>query len=248
MVNKDNILVAVPVFNEHRYIDDILRKVHCFSDNILVIDDGSTDGTSTLLEKCIFINVLSHKANQGYGKSLIDAFRFAFRNGFDWIITLDCDHQHEPSYLPHFYAEIEKDDVDVISGSRYLEMVNSGTIHPPLERIAINKKITQILNRHLGTQLTDSFCGFKAYRTQSVITLKLTEAGYGFPLQFWIRANKAGLKIREIPVPLIYHDPNRTFGGLLEVPQIRFRYYMDIMQYELGTNLSENLEIPEHSR
>ena len=191
---------------------------------------------------------ISHKTNLGYGKSLIDIFRFAFRNGFDWIITLDCDYQHEPSCIPYFYEEIEKDDADVISGSRYLEMATSGSIQPPTERVAINKKITQILNRHLGTQLTDSFCGFKAYRTQPLITLKLTEAGYGFPLQFWIRAQRAGLKIREIPVPLIYHDPNRTFGGLLEVPQIRFRYYMDILQHELGINLSENLEIIEHSR
>jgi len=154
------------------------------------------------------------------------------------VITIDCDCQHEPSYIPHFYSEIEKNDVDIISGSRYLHTINLGLLPPPADRVAINRKITNILNRHLDINITDSFCGFKAYRTRAISRLKLTEKGYGFPLQLWIRASRKGLKIREIPVPLIYHDPSRNFGGMLEAPRIRFDYYMEIIHRELKNNVT----------
>lgn len=233
-------LVAIPVFNERKYVDDVLGAVHQYAKNVLVIDDGSTDGTSELLKKHDFIKIVSHKTNTGYGQSLIDAFNFACQHNFEWLITIDCDHQHEPSYIPRFYSEIEKNDADIISGSRYLRRVNSGTVPPPADRVAINRKITYILNQNPGIRLTDSFCGFKAYRTRAVSKLKLTERGYGLPLQLWIQAGRAGLRIREIPVPLIYHDPERNFGGIFEDPKFRFEYYMKIIQRELGQNVCEN--------
>ncbi|MHC4743839.1 MAG: glycosyltransferase family 2 protein, partial [Planctomycetota bacterium] len=104
------ILVAVPVFNESEYVDNVLNAVQEYSDSILVVDDGSTDGTSELLKKHTDVEILSHKTNIGYGQCLIDAFDFASRNQFDWVITIDCDHQHEPSYIPCFYSAIEQDN------------------------------------------------------------------------------------------------------------------------------------------
>ncbi len=103
---------------------------------------------------------------------------------------MDCDHQHQPSCIPLFYNEIEKDDADIISGSRYLDPENNGTAKPPPERVIINKKITILLNQMLNLKLTDSFCGFKAYRVESLKKLKLTENGYGLPLQLWIQVRQ----------------------------------------------------------
>ena len=233
-------LIAIPVFNEFEYVNDVLNEVHKYSDNILAVDDGSTDGTSKELERHNYIRIISHKENQGYGQSLIDAFNFAVCHKFDWLITMDCDCQHQPLYIPNFYCEIEKEDADIISGSRYLPGINSGSIPPPRDRVAINKKITRILNRFMAVRLTDSFCGFKAYRVDAILKLDLTEKGYGFPLQLWIRANRARLRIREIPVPLIYHDPKRNFGGKFEKPEVRFDYYMQIIRRELGHNADKN--------
>ncbi|MHC4529642.1 MAG: glycosyltransferase family 2 protein, partial [Planctomycetota bacterium] len=191
-----------------------------------------------------YAHVISHETNAGYGQSLIDAFDFALRHKFDWVITVDCDCQHEPSYIPRFYHEMNKDDADIISGSRYLQVVNSGSLLPPPERIAINRIITHILNESLGTSLTDAFCGFKAYRTATVSKLALTEKGYRLPLQLWILAGRAGLKIREIPVPLIYHDPRRSFLGDLEDPQTRFNYYIGIIKKELGCHVCQDTTEP----
>ena len=240
-------LIAIPIYNEHNYVDNILQTVHRFAKNILVVDDGSTDGTSELLRRYSFIKVLSHKKNEGYGQSMMDIFEFPGSNKFDWVITLDCDYQHEPSCLPHFYKEIAKEDADIISGSRYLKKINLGSINPPKDRVAINREITLILNNNLGINLTDSFCGFKAYKVKKILKLKLTEQGYGFPLQLWINAVRAGLKIREIPVPLIYHDSKRNFAGSLEKPKVRLNYYKEIIQRELGKDAATDPPESENS-
>jgi dolichol-phosphate mannosyltransferase len=245
--NTAAVLTAIPVFNEFRYVDDVLRAVQEYSDNVLVVDDGSTDGTTNLLERHTGVRIISHEANVGYGRSLIDAFEFAWRNDFDWVITIDCDHQHEPSYIPRFYAEIENDDADIISGSRYLRQTSTDLSVIPAERIAINKKITNLLNQSLGLRLTDAFCGFKAYRTSAILKLELSEDGYGLPLQLWIQAGRMGLRIREIPVPLIYYDPKRSFGGILENPKRRLAYYMEIIERELARHVRAKAGRPCHS-
>jgi len=246
--NTAAVLIVIPVFNEFKYVDDVLHVVRNYSDNILVVNDGSTDGTSDVLKKHTYIEVISHKVNAGYGKSLIDAFNFAYKNNFNWVITIDCDHQHEPSYIPRFYSEIKKGNADIISGSRYLSRKNLDSAPPPADRVAINRIITNILNQNLAIRLTDAFCGFKAYRTRAIFKLKLAERGYGLPLQLWIQASQAGLKVREIPVPLIYRDPKRKFCGILEDPQKRLAYYIEIIERELEYNVGKNIKKSFHSQ
>jgi glycosyltransferase involved in cell wall biosynthesis len=227
-----DILIAIPAHNEYMHVDDILTAVSNYSSNILVVDDGSNDGTGRLLKKYKFVKVIAHKIKLGYGQSLIDAFGFAQKFHRDWIITMDCDHQHQPSYIPQFFEQIEKDEADIISGSRYL--IHTSLENVPADRLRINRRITTLLNSVLRLEITDAFCGFKAYRVEVLKRLKLTEKGYGLPLQLWIQAAFADLIIREIPVPLIYHDSNRNFAGFLELPQYRMQYYMNIIEKELA--------------
>ena len=226
------VLLAVPAYNECHSVDDVLKATRKHASDVLVIDDGSTDGTSLRLKQHNNINVLTHKANQGYGQSLIDAFDFADQHAYDWIITIDCDRQHEPGHIPCFLSEIMKDDCDIISGSRYLQPTNTKVPQPPLERVQINRAITAMLNRLLHLQLTDAFCGFKAYRVDALKQLDLSEKGYALPLQLWVQAAQHDLQIKEIPVPLIYHDPNRNFQGVLEDPQKRLKYYLSVLESE----------------
>lgn len=229
---KQNVLLALPVYNERDYVEDIINAVQRYCNDILVIDDGSTDGTLDILKMFTSINLLAHRKNQGYGKSIIAIFNYAIKNRYDWVITMDCDHQHQPSYLPVFCKRIANTLADIISGSRYLEK-NSNTDSVPYERLAINRRITRLLNQELKLALTDAFCGFKAYRVRSLKNINLTENGYGLPLELWIQAARNRLDIEEIPVPLIYHDPNRKFAGQLEDPQIRLNYYLDIISRNL---------------
>lgn len=221
------ILVAIPVFNEAPSLPRVIDAVRARHDDILFIDDGSTDETPRLLARTPGVAVIRHPANLGYGQSLIDAFAYAHAERYDWVITLDCDEQHEPERIPEFVAAAERDDSDIISGSRYLVDM-PGNSRAPADRRRINEVITSILNSVLGVALTDSFCGFKAHRVEAMARLNLTVPGYAFPLQFWVQAVRAGLRIREIPVSLIYLDPNRHFGGALDDSDARLNHYLSV--------------------
>jgi glycosyltransferase involved in cell wall biosynthesis len=221
------VLVAIPVFNEERHVSRVLAEVGRLVDDILVIDDGSTDRTGDILSDTPGVTVIRHPENRGYGRSLIDAFYYARRADYDWLVTLDSDNQHEPARIPAFIDRAEQGDVDVISGSRYLVDLPHNTPAPE-DRRQINRRMTRMINRILGLSLTDAFCGFKAYRVGALSRLSLSVAGYAFPMQFWVQAVAAGLRICELPVQLIYNDPNRQFGGRLDDPNVRRRHYIDI--------------------
>jgi dolichol-phosphate mannosyltransferase len=244
MTPRPRILLAIPVYNEERYVSRVLTEVATYVgpyvDRVLVVDDGSTDRTPMELAQHR-VEVIRHAENRGYGRSMMDMFRWAAFDRFDWLITMDCDEQHEPAAIPSFVRAIARDDADVISGSRYLR-ASEFDDHPPGDRRHINQLITRDLNERLGIALTDSFCGFKAYRTQALDRLALDVDGYDFPMQFWPQAIARGFVIREIPVRLIYNDPNRTFGGPLNDPERRLAVYRRTLQREI-VRLRE--ELPE---
>jgi dolichol-phosphate mannosyltransferase len=216
-------LVALPVFNEARHVDRVLDEVRRFSREILVIDDGSSDGTAELLARRSDIRVVRHPENRGYGAALLTAFAYAQEHGFELLVTIDCDGQHEPQRIPGFFDACTP-NVDIVSGSRYLEPF-PGDSAPPAERRRINEQVTAELNRRLSLSLTDAFCGFKCYRASALSKLNISEPGYAMPLEVWVQAAAAGLKIIELPVPLIYLDEKRSFGGVLDDGQTRLEYY-----------------------
>ena len=226
------ILLAIPVYNEAEYIDTVLSEVAKYADHILVIDDGSTDTTPMLLSKHS-VEVIRHAENRGYGRSMQDMFRWARIDHFDWLITMDCDEQHEPSAIPEFIKRIEAGCNDVISGSRYLEALPLDDA-PPADRRHINQLLTAELNEKLRTKLTDAFCGFKAYRVSALEPLSFDIDGYEFPMQFWVQAIAHNLTIEEIPVRLIYNNPSRSFGGPLDNPTSRLEIYRSTLTREFG--------------
>jgi hypothetical protein len=146
-------LVAIPVYNEEQYLPGVLDAVRRHAQDILVIDDGSTDATPALLQLQPGVRTLTHPENRGYGQSLIDAFAYAGRHGYDWVITLDCDEQHEPARIPQFVAQACAGEADIISGSRYLRSFPDDDEAPP-DRRAINRTINGLLHQVLGLEPT----------------------------------------------------------------------------------------------
>ena len=225
------VLLAIPVYNEVDHVDSVLAEVRRRIEDVLVIDDGSTDGTPQALAGHP-VEVIRHASNRGYGRSMQDMMRWAAFDGFDWLVTMDCDEQHEPAAIPRFLEAIERDDLDVVSGSRYLDPAGRVDAPPP-DRRRINGILTEEINDRLGLRLTDAFCGFKAYRVSSLVDLDLDVDGYDFPMQFWVQAVAAGLRVGEIPVRLIYNDPSRSFGGPLDDPENRLSVYRRTFEREL---------------
>jgi len=231
------VLTALPVYNEERHIPEVLPEVIRFSDDVLVVDDGSRDGTASVLRRFPSIATVRHESNSGYGAALKTAFAYARERGYDALVTIDCDGQHEPGLIPTLVDRLFANDgiakpIDVVSGSRYLQPF-PGDSAPPADRRRINMRITALLNECLGLQLTDSFCGFKAYRVPSLSAFDVTELGYAMPLQHWVQAVSAGLEIVEFPVPLVYLEEERSFGGSLDDADRRMRYYLEVLGREL---------------
>jgi glycosyltransferase involved in cell wall biosynthesis len=219
-------LVAIPVYNEAKHVRGVLDAVRPFAANIVTIDDGSTDGTSAILAKEPGICRVVHPHNRGYGAAISSAFDFALMHGFKTLVTMDCDGQHEPHRIPVLLEALH--NVDIVSGSRYLRDFRQDT-PAPTDRRYINTTITNELNAAYGLDLTDAFCGFKAYRVEALRPLTITETGWGMPLELWVQAAKLGLTIREVGVPRLYLDPNRAFGGVLNDPTERLAYYRQII-------------------
>ena len=225
--DRPRFLTALPVFNEVRHVTTVLDEVAKYASDVLVVDDGSTDGTRELLSKRNDVDVVLHAHNRGYGAALQTAFDYAVIRRYDVIVTIDCDGQHEPQRIVQFATGCQEDDI--ISGSRYLDQHQSME-GVPAERRRINQQITADLNEKLDLHLTDAFCGFKAYCVGALARLTLTETGYAMPLELWVQAARHGLRIVERPIPLIYLDEDRSFGGELDSAESRLAYYQAVIQ------------------
>jgi len=230
------ILTALPVYNEERHLLDVLAEVKKFSQDILVVDDGSSDRTPELMQQERSIHVVRHEQNQGYGAAVRTGFEYALSGGYDILVTIDCDGQHEPRLIPELAAAIYNQPdhpADIVSGSRYLAKFPGDSL-PPADRRRINMLVTELLNERFGLQLTDSFCGFKAYRVDSLARFRITESGYAMPLQLWVQAAALKMNVVEFPVPLIYLEEERSFGGALDQAERRLAYYREVIDREVA--------------
>jgi glycosyltransferase involved in cell wall biosynthesis len=221
------VLTAIPVYNEEAHLQPVLAEVLRHAEDVLVVDDGSTDRTPELLRAFPTIQVIRHERNRGYGAGLRSAFERTIEGDYDGLVTIDCDGQHEPSLIPEIASYL--DQADIVSGSRYLKTFDPKQ-RPPEHRRRINVEVTRWLNECLGLNLTDAFCGFKAYRTPALSKFEITDDGYAMPLQVWVQAVEHGMSIIEVPVPLIYLDESRAFGGALDNAEYRLNHYRAVFQ------------------
>lgn len=243
---KKRFITALPVFNEVTTVNEVLNEVLKHSPDVLVVDDGSTDGTAELLQQRDDIILVQHEQNQGYGAALNTAFQYAIEHEYSILVTVDCDGQHEPQRIMQFVETCEDSQVDIVSGSRYFKKFDADS-EAPEQRRKINQTITAVINEHLGFGITDAFCGFKAYRVAALRTLEITEKGYAMPLELWVQAACKELDVIEVAVPLIYLDESRSFGGDLDDGATRLNYYYEVLNRSFAA-LPSNCEKLQNER
>jgi len=200
------IVIGIPAYNEEKNIASIICKLKKITDTIIVCDDGSSDLTGKIAEEMNAI-LVRHQTNKGYGSAINSIFEKAKEIQSDVLITFDADGQHRIEDIDSLLTPIKNNEADIVIGSRFLENFQSEV--PKYRKIGI-KVITKITNSTLKEDLTDSQSGLRAYNKQALEKIELTEKGMGISTEILIKGSKAGLRIAEVPIKILYHKDSST--------------------------------------
>jgi len=206
-------LVVVPAYNEEKYIAHVVRGILKEKMDLLVVDDGSFDFTYEIVKK-LAVPCLRQN-HMGKGAALVAGFGYAVKNGFDWVITMDGDGQHDSSELPLFWRALGDNATDLVIGSRMHD-----TSKMPIVRLLTNKVMSYIVSSFSDVRLSDTQCGFRAIKCDLLKRIKLTTSHYDMESELIIRAAKMGCTIRDIPVNSIYNDSQSSINKFTDT--IRF--------------------------
>jgi glycosyltransferase involved in cell wall biosynthesis len=198
VANETKVLVGIPAFNEERTIAKIIVKCQKFAERIVVVDDGSIDDTAAIAER-LGATVLKHDKNLGKGAGLRDCFDWAKGSGFDVLITLDADGQHDPTQIPGLIAALEDTQADVVIGGRMKRPPDM-----PRYRWLGGRTLDVATGVKSDERFVDSQSGFRAYSRRAIETLSTAEYGMGGDAEIIMRARDAGLKIVETPISASY--------------------------------------------
>jgi len=192
------VATLVPAFNEERDIARVIVSARRFSDIVIVCDDGSKDMTCEIARE-LGAEVIKHEHNRGYGATLLSLFRRATELGVDIVVSIDGDGQHDSSSIPGLIEPILLNQADVVIGSRFEKTSRSET--STLRRIGI-RVINYFTRAVSGRNFSDTQCGMRAYRTRVLPVIFPSETGMGASTEILIRAAKAGLRVKEVSVPI----------------------------------------------
>ena len=208
-MNSSDSIVIIPTYNEKENIEKIIRAVFalpkCF--HILVIDDGSPDGTANIVHKLVDnefsdrLFIVERSGKLGLGTAYITGFNWSLTHGYDYVFEMDADFSHDPNDLPRLYAACHDEGYDVAIGSRYVSGVT--VVNWPIGRVLMSSFASQYVRFVTGFKVHDTTAGFKCYRRKVLETIELDKIrfrGYGFQIEMKYTAYKIGFKIKEVPV------------------------------------------------
>lgn len=247
-------LVIIPTYNEKENITSILHAIFNLNEgfHILVIDDGSPDGTAQIVKDLLpkfsgqlFIEERTGKL--GLGTAYIHGFKWAISRGYKFIFEIDADFSHNPKDLPRLYHACKHLGADVAIGSRYTK--GGGVVNWPKNRIALSKGASLYTRMITWMPVKDPTAGFVCYKKEVLETVNLDEirfVGYAFQIEMKFAAWKLGFKIKEVPI--IFQD--RTYGtskmnkgivkeGILGV--LKLRWHSLFTNYRKRVKNSEQL-------
>jgi dolichol-phosphate mannosyltransferase len=213
-LQQERALVIVPTYNERENIARLIESVlgQDARLEVLVVDDGSPDGTAEIVEGIIAVNprvnILRRPRKMGLGTAYVAGFRWALERSYDFVFEMDADFSHDPQHLPEFLRAIQA--ADLVLGSRYREGKVT-VVNWPIARLILSYFANVYARQVTGLQVWDATGGFKCFRRSVLEAIDLTKVrsnGYAFQIEMSYRASKRGFRIVEIPIVFV----DRTEG------------------------------------
>lgn len=209
-------IVIIPTYNEKENIENIIRAVFSLEKvfHILVIEDGSPDGTADIVKRLQIefperLFMVQRTGKLGLGTAYIEGFKWSIRHQYNYIFEMDADFSHNPNDLPRLYAACAEEGNDVAIGSRYISGVN--VVNWPMGRVLMSYFASKYVRIITGLKIHDTTAGFVCYRRKVLETIPLNQIrfkGYAFQIEMKYTAHKCGFKVKEVPVIFI----NRELG------------------------------------
>ena len=219
-------IVIIPTYNEKENIENIIRAVtgreeHRF--DVLVIDDGSPDGTAAIVKRLMAdefkdrLFLIERSGKLGLGTAYITGFKWAIEKKYDYIFEMDADFSHAPSDLPRLYAACAEEGYDMSIGSRYITGVN--VVNWPIGRVLMSYYASAYVRMITGLDIRDTTAGFVCYRRQVLETIDLDAVrfkGYAFQIEMKFTAHQCGFRIKEVPVIFVNRElgTSKMSGGI----------------------------------
>ena len=210
LTNKDNkrVCAIVPCFNEETTIGSVILKAKRYVDEVVVIDDGSTDKTAKIA-KYAGATVLKHGGNKGYGAALRSGFKYARENDFDVLTVLDGDGQHDADQIQTVMKPVSEGKADISVGSRFLD--STGNMVPMYRRFGI-AVLTRFTNAGSdeGNRVTDGQSGFRAYSRKAIESIDPKDVNMGASAEILMQGRKRNLLYKEVPITCSYEGDCST--------------------------------------
>ena len=224
-MDKSDSIVIIPTYNEKENIEKIIRAIFSLEKyfHILIIDDGSPDGTAKIVHRLIDeefsdrLFIVERKGKLGLGTAYICGFKWSLEHGYDFIFEMDADFSHAPADLPRLYEACAVEGYDLAIGSRYISGVN--VVNWPMGRVLMSYFASMYVRLVTGFNIHDTTAGFKCYRRRVLETIDLDSIrfkGYAFQIEMKFTAWKCGFKIKEVPVVFVnrVEGTSKMSGGI----------------------------------
>ncbi len=224
-MKESDSIVIIPTYNEKENIEKIIRAVFALpkSFHILIIDDGSPDGTASIVKGLMEAEfagrlfLVERQGKLGLGTAYICGFKWALEHGYDFVFEMDADFSHNPEDLPRLYHACSDEGFDVAVGSRYVSGVN--VVNWPMGRVLMSYYASRYVQFVTGIPVRDTTAGFKCYRRRVLETVDLDAIrfkGYAFQIEMKFTAYKLGFKIKEVPVIFVNRreGTSKMSGGI----------------------------------
>ena len=199
-----SIIAGLPMYNEEETIGTVVTMTKDFVDEVICVDDGSSDSSARIAESCGAI-VHRHRVNRGYGGALKSLFQVAREKDVDILVILDSDGQHDPESIPDLIQPIIDGEADFVIGSRFVDGGRTEQM-PAYRRLGI-KVITAASNLSSDLDISDTQSGFRAFSRKAIERLRFDSDGMELSLEMLEDANEKKLQIREVPTVIRYDVP-----------------------------------------